>query len=121
MLKRPKEAFYGKKLSQLTKTNQLHVFRIVQELINNSLRHGKANELVIYMEQNTTGFILRYQDNGIGFTVKEVKEKPGIGLQNIKTRVKILNGELKVESTPNSGSQFIIRCNYENKNSTSRR
>jgi signal transduction histidine kinase len=65
------------------------------------------------MEQNATGFILRYQDNGIGFTVKEAKEKPGIGLQNIKSRVKILNGKLKIESTPNSGSQFIIRCNYE--------
>ena len=100
-------------LSKLSKTNQLHVFRIVQELINNSLRHGKANELVIYMEQNTTGFVLRYQDNGIGFTVKEAKEKPGIGLQNIKSRIKILNGKLKMESTPNSGSQFIIRCNYE--------
>ncbi len=101
------------KLSKLSRTNQLHVFRIVQELINNSIRHGKANELVIYMEQNTTGFILRYQDNGIGFTVKDVKEKPGIGLQNIKSRVKILNGELKIDSTQNSGSQFIIRCNYE--------
>lgn len=100
-------------LSRLTKTNQLHVFRILQELINNSIRHGKANELVVYMEQNTTGFVLRYQDNGKGFTVKEAKEKPGIGLQNIKSRVKILNGELKIESTPDSGSQFIIRCNYE--------
>lgn len=100
-------------LSLLSKTNQLHLFRIVQELINNSVRHGKANELVIYMEQNIAGFIIRYQDNGIGFTVKDAKEKPGIGLQNIKSRVKILNGTLKIESTPNSGSQFIIRCNYE--------
>ena len=100
-------------LSKLSKTNQLHLFRIIQELINNSIRHGNANELVIYMEQNATGFVLRYQDNGIGFTVKEAKEKPGIGLQNIKSRVKILNGTLKIESTPNSGSQFIIHCNYE--------
>lgn len=100
-------------LSKLSKTNQLHVFRILQELINNSIRHGEANELVIYMEQNATSFVLRYQDNGKGFTVKDVKEKPGIGLQNIKSRVKILNGKLKIESTPNSGSQFIIRCNYE--------
>ncbi|MGB6269488.1 MAG: histidine kinase, partial [Olleya sp.] len=46
-------------LSKLSKTNQLHIFRIVQELINNSIRHGKANELAIYMEQNATGFVLR--------------------------------------------------------------
>ena len=100
-------------LSRLTKTNQLHVFRIIQELISNSIKHSKATELVIYMEQNTTGFVLRYQDNGIGFNVKKVKEKSGIGLQNIKSRVNILNGKLKIESTPNRGSQFIIRCNYE--------
>lgn len=100
------------KLSKLSKTNQLHLFRIVQELINNSIRHGNAKEIVIYMEQNTNGFVLRYQDNGKGFTVKDVKEKPGIGLQNIKSRVKILNGTLKIDSTPNSGSQFIIRCKY---------
>ncbi len=100
-------------LPKLTKTNQLHLFRIVQELINNSIRHGKADEMAIYMEQNATGFVLRYQDNGIGFTIKDIKGKSGIGLQNIKSRVKILNGVLKIESTPNSGSQFIIRCSYE--------
>ena len=100
-------------LTKLTKTNQLHLFRIVQELINNSIKHGKANEMAIYMEQNATGFILRYQDNGVGFNIKDIKEKSGIGLQNIKSRVKILNGVLKIESTPNSGSQFIIRCSYE--------
>ncbi|WP_028607556.1 sensor histidine kinase [Olleya sediminilitoris] len=100
-------------LTRLSKNNQLHVFRIVQELINNSIRHGKANELVVYMEQNETGFIIRYQDNGKGFDVNNIHKKPGIGLQNIKSRVKILKGTLKIESTPNNGSQFIIRCNYE--------
>lgn len=100
-------------LPRLSKNDQLHVFRIVQELINNSVRHGKANELMVYIEQHDTGFVLQYQDNGLGFTVKDVMEKSGIGLQNIKSRVKILNGTLKIESTPNNGSQFIIRCNYD--------
>lgn len=100
-------------LPKLSKTNQLHVFRIVQELINNSIRHGKANELAVYMEKSNIGFVLRYQDNGKGFTVNDIKGKSGIGLQNIKSRVKILNGTLLIDSTINSGSQFIIRCNYE--------
>ncbi len=102
-------------LAKLSKTNQLHLFRIIQELINNSIRHGKANELVIYMEQAPTGFMLHYQDNGVGFNVKEIKKKPGIGIQNVKSRVKILNGNLTIESTPNSGSKFIIRCRYQEK------
>lgn len=97
---------------KLSRTNQLHVFRIIQELINNSTRHGKATELAIYMEQNTTGFKIRYQDNGVGFKVSEIDKKAGIGLQNITSRVKILNGTLKMESTKNNGSLFIIQCKY---------
>jgi len=100
-------------LSKLSKTNQLHIFRIIQELINNSVRHGEASELAIYIEQNNTNFVLSYQDNGKGFNINDVEKKQGIGLQNIKSRVKILNGTLKTESTKNSGSQFIIYCNYE--------
>lgn len=99
-------------LSKLNKTNQLHLFRIIQELINNSIRHGKSDELAIYMEQSMNGFMVHYQDNGIGFNVKEIKKKPGIGIQNIKSRVKILNGVLTIESTENSGSKFIIHCKY---------
>ena len=96
----------------LSKTNNLHVFRILQELINNSIRHGKANELAIFLEQKTDGFLLRYQDNGTGFNVSEAIKKSGIGLQNIKSRVKILNGKLFIDSKLDSGSRFVIRCNY---------
>ena len=96
----------------LSENNQLHVFRIVQELINNSIRHGKANELAIYMEQDVKGFVIRYQDNGSGFNVTEAVKKSGIGLQNIKSRVKILNGKLFIDSKLDNGSQFIIRCKY---------
>lgn len=99
-------------LVKLTRTNQLHVFRIIQELMNNSIRHGKANELAIYMEESLTGFKIRYQDNGIGFNVLDIEKKAGIGIQNIKSRVKILNGKLKMESTKNNGSLFIIHCKY---------
>lgn len=99
-------------LLKLSKTNQLHVFRIFQELINNSIRHGKANEIAVYMEQKPNGFSLQYQDNGIGFKVSEIEKKSGIGLQNIKSRIQILNGTLKMESTKNTGSVFIIHCNY---------
>ena len=99
-------------LFRLNRTNQLHVFRIIQELINNSIRHGKANELVVFIEGNPKGFMLRYQDNGIGFKVSEINKNSGIGLQNINSRVKILNGTLKIESTKNTGSLFLIHCKY---------
>lgn len=97
---------------QLSETNNLHVFRICQELINNAIRHGKANELMIFMEESNDDFSIRFQDNGVGFDVKEVNKKAGIGLQNIRSRVKILNGDLTIKSTPNKGSEFLIKASY---------
>ena len=99
-------------LYKLNESNQLHVFRIIQELINNSIKHGKAKELAVFMEQDASGFVIHYQDNGIGFNVLDLHKKTGIGLQNIKSRVKILNGKLKIDSTQNNGSHFIINCKY---------
>lgn len=96
----------------LSKTNQLHLFRIIQELINNSIRHGKAQTLSISLEHKPREFTLNYHDNGIGFNPKEIKKKPGIGIQGIKSRVKILNGLLHMESNKSKGSTFTIRCKY---------
>ncbi|WP_047550029.1 sensor histidine kinase [Psychroserpens sp. Hel_I_66] len=97
-------------LEHLDKNNELHVFRIAQELINNALRHGKANQLQMELKQEDNGFELIFKDNGIGFDINEQKKKPGIGLQNIKSRVAILNGQLFVESSKNKGSIFTINC-----------
>lgn len=97
----------------LSEINQLHLFRILQELINNSITHGKANELTVYLEKGKNSFTLRYQDNGIGFDPGETIKSPGIGLQNIKSRVKILNGKISIDSHKNQGSTFVIHCKYE--------
>ncbi|WP_299337407.1 ATP-binding protein [uncultured Psychroserpens sp.] len=97
-------------LDQLDKHNELHVFRIAQELINNALRHGKADQLIMELKKQNQGFALVFKDNGIGFDVKANNKKSGIGLQNIKSRVAILNGQLFVESSKHSGSTFTINC-----------
>ncbi len=99
-------------LTKLSDNNQLHVFRIIQELINNSIKHGNANELVVFIEDNPKGFKIHYQDNGIGFNLQNISKKSGIGLQNINSRVKILNGSLTIDSTIDKGSIFKIQCKY---------
>lgn len=100
-------------LNQLTKDQELHVFRIVQELINNSIRHGKATILNISLNNTSHGFVLNYKDNGIGFNPNEVKKKPGIGMQNINSRVEILEGALELSSKIDEGSTFKITCKNE--------
>jgi signal transduction histidine kinase len=100
--------------NHLDKGNELHVFRITQELINNAIFHGKADELKMKLKKEKEGFTLVFKDNGIGFDVNEHKKKHGIGLQNIKSRVAILNGKFFIESSKKSGSIFTINCySYE--------
>ncbi|TCK67634.1 histidine kinase/DNA gyrase B/HSP90-like ATPase [Winogradskyella wandonensis] len=98
---------------EISKEKQLHLFRILQELVNNSIRHGKADELVVFLEENDNGYKLRYQDNGLGFDVEAVKKKAGIGMQNIMSRARILNGKFHYDSQIGKGSTFVIRSNYE--------
>lgn len=91
-------------------SEELHIFRIVQELINNAIRHGKSTEIESTLSaQNNNGFLLEFIDNGIGFDTAILNVNPGLGIQNIKSRVNILNSQLHIESTPNNGSKFIIR------------
>lgn len=97
----------------LNSESQLHLFRIMQELINNSIRHGKATKLQITLNVNEENFELNYTDNGIGFDVEKVTKDSGIGLQNIESRAKILNASLKILSTINKGSTFVVERNID--------
>ncbi len=95
-----------------SKTNELHVFRIAQELINNATRHGEATSMNIQLAKNKHGFIVTCKDNGKGFDVDQVTKNSGIGLQNIKSRASILECNLHIESTINEGSTFIIQSKH---------
>lgn len=92
--------------SQLEVNNQLHIFRILQELLNNSLRHGKATEISIKFVLKNNKDTCFYADNGIGFDSKSSKKKRGIGMQNIDSRVNFLGGTLNVFSEINKGVQI---------------
>lgn len=81
----------------------LQIFRILQELMNNSIRHGKATRITIdFHEENGIRNAL-YTDNGKGFDTENVKNKKGLGMKNIESRVQILGGKLIFESSVNQG------------------
>jgi two-component system NarL family sensor kinase len=92
--------------------SELHVFRIIQELINNALTHGKANVLDIKLKKEDSGFVLIFKDNGKGFDIDIATKKMGLGLQNINSRVSILSGYLTIESSKTTGSAFTINCKF---------
>lgn len=93
--------------TSIPKNNELHLFRIIQELLNNSVRHGKA-DLVELTIQDDDQLQMYYKDNGQGFDPAAVEKKKGIGLKNIESRVDILGGELSYDSEIGNGVTFQI-------------
>ncbi|MBC5863952.1 sensor histidine kinase [Flavobacterium turcicum] len=81
----------------------LHVFRILQELMNNSLRHGKATQINLVLEEKNGKKHGLYSDNGVGFDQKSFENQKGLGMKNIESRVAFLNGNLQLQSGINEG------------------
>ncbi|MXN90789.1 sensor histidine kinase [Flavobacterium sp. Sd200] len=91
----------------LHKESQMHIFRILQELINNSVRHGKASHISITFN-NQNGTTCFYKDNGHGFDVEHAESKKGLGMKNIESRINFINGTIAVTSKINEGTSIIF-------------
>lgn len=87
----------------LNKTFELHVFRIIQELINNSIKHGNAKNINLVVTKNNTSLGLVYTDNGVGFDTDRAQFQKGLGMKNIESRIELLKGELTIKSKTNKG------------------
>lgn len=95
----------------LSKNTAMHLYRIIQELITNTLKHSKATKARLEITQVENEISAIFEDNGIGFDVSSTANS-GIGLQNIQSRINHLQGELTIHST-DKGSTFIMEIpNY---------
>ncbi|KUJ61722.1 histidine kinase [Flavobacteriaceae bacterium CRH] len=81
----------------------LHVFRILQELMNNSLRHGKASEIWISFKTTDEISTCNYEDNGKGFDAENIDNQKGLGMKNIDSRISFLEGTIEINSQINNG------------------
>jgi signal transduction histidine kinase len=84
----------------------IELYRIVQELVSNTLKHSKADEVSLQTNFTEGIFNLIYEDNGVGFDPKELKG--GIGLENVKGRAERIGGELNIDAAKGRGSIFIV-------------
>ncbi|HEY9124394.1 MAG TPA: sensor histidine kinase, partial [Bacteroidales bacterium] len=87
---------------------EINSFRIVQELVNNALKHSQATELVVQMIQEPDRLCLIVQDNGIGFDPEIAKLQKGMGIDSVKSRVELMNGSIDVASKPGQGVEYTI-------------
>jgi two-component system, NarL family, sensor kinase len=90
---------------------QLQLFRIIQELINNSLKHGKASQIEILFENINQKNQCIYKDDGQGFDTSKLDKSKGLGMRNIESRIEYLHGKYHIESEPEKGIIFTYDFN----------
>ena len=85
------------------------LYRMIQEIINNIIKHAAANMIDVEISGETEVTSIRITDNGIGFDTSLLQQdRPGIGLQNIINRAKMIHSTVKVESSPGNGTTITL-------------
>jgi signal transduction histidine kinase len=85
-----------------------HIHRIIQEFLQNSVKHAQCSEINIRLEVKDRLLKVTCMDNGVGFDTKD-SAGPGVGLMNIRKRVADMNGTVEIKSAPNQGTQLILQ------------
>jgi signal transduction histidine kinase/ligand-binding sensor domain-containing protein len=92
---------------------EIHIFRIIQEALNNVVKHSEATECIVNVKQNGINLEIQIIDNGKGFKSDNLfvtgKTNEGFGISNITERVKLLKGEIIIKSSPNNGAAVNIK------------
>jgi signal transduction histidine kinase len=86
------------------------LYRVVCELVNNSLKHSACNRIVLELNKVGKNIVIDYRDNGKGFNLEEV-ESVGMGLSNIASRINSLNGEFDIRSSKGKGMTATVKVN----------
>lgn len=83
------------------------VFRVIQEITNNIMKHAKANRITVQVVNSGEELIISVEDDGIGFNIREVlRRKKGLGLYSIRNRIRTFDGFLEIDSRPGAGTLF---------------
>lgn len=100
--------------SRFSEEIDICLYRIVQEMFNNSLKHGQANKIKLELSFDNELIRLKYSDNGNGFDFdRVVQSSRGIGLKNINTRVKAISGEISMASEEGAGFRAMLIVPYK--------
>lgn len=88
---------------------EVMIFRAIQELLSNAVRHSQATQIKLQIDSNETDVRLTVEDNGKGFDVEMMEEKGGIGLKVIRDRVEMLGGEMQIHSVIGQGTHIMFQ------------
>lgn len=89
-------------------TIAITIYRIVQELIHNTIKHAAAQHAIVQLSFTDPTLSITVEDDGKGFDTTALQEKRGIGWSNIRNRVSFLNGTIDIQSAHNKGTSVLI-------------
>ena len=102
-----KTQFHGLE-NRLEASTEIVVYRIVQELLSNVVKHSNASVALVQVMRHDNNLNVTVEDNGQGFVVNEINEKKSAGLTNVRSRVDYLKGQLDIQSSPGNGTSIHI-------------
>ena len=97
--------------ADIEQTTAITIYRIVQELINNTMKHAAARTAIVQVSKTNGKISITVEDDGKGFDPAIVSHAKGIGWNNIQSRVEYLKGKLDVKSEPGKGTSVHIELN----------
>jgi len=92
---------------------QLNIYRIVQELISNAVKHAHPSNIMLQCSQNASILFITFEDDGCGFDTTLLTGKKGMGLDNINNRIEFLKGKFELQSIINEGTIINIELNTD--------
>lgn len=93
----------------LPKEKQLLIYRIVQELVNNAIKHAQASEIIIQLSEQDHDLLVTVEDNGKGFDLNKINVKKTAGFHNIESRIEFLKGTMTIFSEEKVGTSIEFK------------
>lgn len=105
---------------RLSPSAEIGLYRIAQEALHNAVKYADASTIRICLQQDRLGLVLTVEDDGKGFSVKTVtkagnQQRPINGLENMRTRARLLNSELSITSRLRKGTKVSVRINLSDR------
>ncbi len=92
----------------LTQQNKLSIYRIVQEVLNNMIKHANASHISIDIKKSNENMLIAIKDDGDGFDTSKIDDSKGMGWKNISARVHLMDGDMNIKSEKLIGTQIEI-------------
>ncbi|EDM34219.1 putative transmembrane protein [Pedobacter sp. BAL39] len=98
----------------LEKEKQIVVYRIVQELVNNAVKHADATQIMVQLSEYNNRILITVEDDGKGFDPRLADGRKSAGIHNVQSRLEFLNGNMQIDSRPGTGTTIEIEFPINN-------